>query len=90
MQPKYSIYLISKITRAVRNADSKFDRIGGTSRHWTIECFLPELENENLVILTKNQFSELWNYVRKPHNAREYISLIFHTFLKSILFRLDF
>lgn len=42
--------LVSRVTRAVRNADQKFNNVGGSSRHWVIECFLPALEDEGLAL----------------------------------------
>lgn len=46
----YSQATIQAVTRAVRKADEEFERSGGSSRHWVIECFLPELANEDLKV----------------------------------------
>ena len=43
---------IEAITRAVRNADKQFEIIGGSSRHWVRECFIPALEEEGLLIIS--------------------------------------
>ena len=41
---------LTTITAAVRAADRHFERVGGSSRHWIRDCFLPELERHGLVI----------------------------------------
>lgn len=46
--------LISKVVRAVRKADKDFDKVGGSSRHWVIECLLPCLEEEGLEIVARS------------------------------------
>jgi hypothetical protein len=43
--------LIERLTRAVRLADSNFERVGGSSRHWVRDCFLPALESEGLDVV---------------------------------------
>lgn len=43
--------LLARITKAVRLADRKFEKVGGSSRHWVRECLLPELETEGLAIV---------------------------------------
>jgi len=42
--------LVAEITRAVRAADQLFQKTGGSSRHWVIECLIPALEDEGLAI----------------------------------------
>lgn len=42
--------IIRRVTRATRAADEAFQKIGGSSRHWVRECFLPAIEEEGLVI----------------------------------------
>jgi hypothetical protein len=39
------------ITQAVREADIHFERVGGSSRHWVRDCFLPMLEKHGLKIV---------------------------------------
>lgn len=46
---------IKAITRAVRKADEQFERSGGSSRHWVIECLLPELEKEGLEVVPSGE-----------------------------------
>ena len=46
--------LVRKVTRAVRKADKHFDKVGGSSRHWVIECLLPCLEEEGLEIVSRS------------------------------------
>jgi hypothetical protein len=41
-----------KLTKAVRKADQLFEDLGGSSRHWVSECFLPCLEEEGLRVTT--------------------------------------
>lgn len=43
--------LLAKITEAVREADRHFERVGGSSRHWVRDCFLPMLEQHGLQIV---------------------------------------
>ena len=43
--------LISKVTRAVREANAQFEVTGGSSRHWVRDCFLPALERHELSIV---------------------------------------
>lgn len=43
--------LLAKITEAVREADVHFDRVGGSSKHWVRDCFLPMLEKHGLRIV---------------------------------------
>lgn len=42
--------LIDDITRIVREADDVFKKIGGSSRHWTRDCFLPLLNKSGFII----------------------------------------
>jgi hypothetical protein len=43
--------LVAAITAAVRKADRDFERVGGSSRHWTRECFLPTLNAAGLMVV---------------------------------------
>ena len=45
---------LGEITAAVRKADKDFERVGGSSRHWVRDCFLPRLEEAGLEIIKKN------------------------------------
>jgi hypothetical protein len=42
--------LVTRITAAVREADRTFERVGGSSRHWVRDCFLPTLEKHGLAV----------------------------------------
>ncbi len=35
--------IVAAITAIVRDADQTFQKVGGTSRHWVRDCFLPLL-----------------------------------------------
>lgn len=35
--------LVARLTAIVREADQTFERVGGSSRHWVRDCFLPLL-----------------------------------------------
>ena len=35
--------VVAAITLVVREADAVFERVGGSSRHWVRDCFLPTL-----------------------------------------------
>ena len=43
--------IVQKVTKAVRLADISFEQVGGSSRHWVRDCFLPALEDEGLCIV---------------------------------------
>ena len=42
--------LLDEITSAVREADDWFKKIGGSSRHWVDDCFLPMLKKRGIDI----------------------------------------
>ena len=42
--------LVARITEAVREADHDFERVGGSSRHWVRDCFLPSLRRHALIV----------------------------------------
>jgi len=50
---------IKAIQRAVMRADKQFEQSGGSTRHWILECFLPELEREDLCIRPINPEEEV-------------------------------
>jgi len=35
--------VVAALTLVVREADQVFERVGGSSRHWVRDCFLPTL-----------------------------------------------
>lgn len=43
--------LIDHLTAAVREADEMFQKVGGSSRHWARDCFLPSLEKHGVGIM---------------------------------------
>ena len=45
------VELVNRITALVREADQAFERVGGSSRHWVRDCFLPTLNQGGLVVL---------------------------------------
>jgi hypothetical protein len=46
--------MIRLVTQAVRDADKQFESVGGSTRHWVRECFLPALERIGLTIVPSN------------------------------------
>ena len=36
--------LVAKLTAAVREADRNFEQVGGSSKHWVKDCFIPSLK----------------------------------------------
>ena len=42
---------IARVTKCVREADAVFETVGGSSRHWVRDCFMPELKKEGLTII---------------------------------------
>lgn len=53
--------IINSLTRAIRAADAHFGKVGGSSRHWVAECFLPALEDEGLEVVLKKDTDEQKN-----------------------------
>lgn len=41
---------VNRITAVVREADRTFEKVGGSSRHWVRDCFLPLLNRSGLFI----------------------------------------
>lgn len=60
--------ITARITRAVRQADIAFEKIGGTTRHWVIDCFLPALEEEEIMCKDKrtNRYFPFENILPAP------------------------
>lgn len=56
--------LVATITRAVRRADVAFEASGGSSRHWTRECFLPEMRAVDLFVFAGAEFSSILAHSR--------------------------
>ena len=46
------------ITKCVREADIIFHDVGGTTRHWVMDCFLPAIEKAGLCITKENILRE--------------------------------
>lgn len=44
--------IVRIVTAIVRDADEVFQRVGGSSRHWVRDCFIPKLNAAGLVIVT--------------------------------------
>jgi len=42
--------IVAAVTAIVREADQLFERVGGSSRHWVRDCFLPLLNKEGFSI----------------------------------------
>lgn len=42
--------MVTAITAVVREADRTFERVGGSSRHWARDCFLPLLNKAGMQI----------------------------------------
>jgi hypothetical protein len=43
--------LVNAITAVVRDADAAFQKVGGSSRHWVRECFLPLLNSQGFKVV---------------------------------------
>jgi hypothetical protein len=43
--------LVKAVTAVVREADLEFERVGGSSRHWVRDCFLPTLNRAGFIIV---------------------------------------
>ena len=43
-------HCIEAVTAVVREADRLFESVGGSSRHWVRDCFLPLLEKNGMVV----------------------------------------
>lgn len=44
-----------KIRELVDIADSRFEEVGGSSRHWVRDCFFPVLEQNNMRLITDEE-----------------------------------
>jgi len=42
--------VVAAVTAIVREADLVFERVGGSSRHWVRDCFLPLLNQAGWVV----------------------------------------
>ena len=51
--------MINKLTMIVREADDVFDKVGGSSRHWVRDCFVPLLENAGMQVVKQIKDSEI-------------------------------
>jgi hypothetical protein len=45
--------IVAAITLIVREADEHFERVGGSSRHWVRDCFLPVLNRRGWFVDTE-------------------------------------
>jgi len=43
--------VVNAVTGIVRAADQHFERVGGSSRHWVRDCFLPMLNRAGWVVV---------------------------------------
>jgi hypothetical protein len=53
--------IVSRVTLAMRNADVRFDKVGGSTRHYVRDCFLPELEEAGLQLVEVEWFDKFVN-----------------------------
>ena len=51
--------LTDKITEIVREADKVFKKVGGSSRHWARDCFIPILEKHGLCVVSTTKLPEV-------------------------------
>jgi len=51
LDPEYA-NTVATLTRAVRSADLHHEKVGGSSRHYVVDCLLPSLADEGLVVLS--------------------------------------
>ena len=52
---RYTNHVVRRVTSAVRRADDDFERSGGSSRHWVVECFLPALSDFGIDVVLAAQ-----------------------------------
>lgn len=52
------VAVVDAITAVVRDADRTFERVGGSSRHWVRDCFLPILNRNGFVIVAQREVAE--------------------------------
>ena len=51
--------LLDDITQAVREADEWFKKVGGSSRHWVDDCFMPMLKKQGLDIFKAQEVYDI-------------------------------
>ncbi len=61
--------IVRAITAIVREADEVFQRVGGSSRHWVRDCFLPALSQHGWFVVKRvtcpcGHGDEPWHYPR--------------------------
>ena len=49
---------VAVITNIIREADSIFEKVGGSSRHWVRDCLLPLLHKHDLIIVSAKPTGE--------------------------------
>lgn len=60
------------VTEAVRKADKIFRNVGGSTRHWVRDCFIPTLEESGLCIRPKQEpHTDDWEEFRAGCPAKE-------------------
>ena len=59
--------LIPFVTRVVREADQAFERVGGSSRHWVRDCFLPILARYGGYVLHRKDRDETRVWYEESH-----------------------
>lgn len=50
---------LARVTKAVRAADAVFQKVGGSTRHWVRDCFLVQLEEDDLMVVDKDEYDYL-------------------------------
>lgn len=51
--------IVTKVTAIVREADDVFQRVGGGSRHWVRDCFLPLLNRAGFEVVQSEAVTKL-------------------------------
>lgn len=68
--PSVTVEECDAVTAAVREADQTFQRVGGSSRHWVRDCFLPTLEKHGLCLSRTEKARESFTCVRCNREQR--------------------
>lgn len=84
--------ILREVTAVTRRADEQFEKIGGSTRHWVRDCFLPELEASGLTIVPKEQslakalrseresaFRMIYSAFETMRGGNEYKQIVLHT-----------
>lgn len=62
--------LVRVLTRACREADETFERVGGSTRHWVRDCFLPALAKHHLTLSDGDWVTSCQQLRRRHQTAR--------------------